>query len=742
MHIRFISFGLFLLIAPLGLLAENSTDSLKDRLEKLVVAQEFDSYQINTICEECVRAPNPAYCPALTKLLDRGIEAEQKANSNNETLSVIIPLVSALCELDGRKSYAAAARRYGALPVNSELQSTYLEALLPYACKLQIEDVLKKRDKIQVDFPVDSSEVPDALSDLPADLLDAWRYYKNATAPYERYNKQMADKESIDVNQNWPQFYKVMQETLTQPKVDTLRCIMSFEYGGGCGTGSESLYVPQSRAVLLALVKNGRFAESIGAALELDESQNGSLYGYRNDREFEWQKQLIEYVGLDWEKLYLGASLGGTWFDRDYLPKLASHGGEKTALRMAQMAPVFRKHEYKFPAYLDSIATMMKRKNTISRETRQKLLELIHESVHADAAPSEIEAAVTTLAELKRPESIPVLKRAAKLPNYLVAKTAATALRGMGVSVPIPTPPKPVSFLISHNGKPLKKEHVNYEIIGTRGGSLGSSLTTDDQGRLSFEGEDFVDLKRPAKRVQFKSGTLRRLDQIVFFTSVEPPFERENDTKIQIRTHVLTVTLNNMPNPKALKEQSMVLNLEYLKPLQSVDEDQYYGLGGQFPLVPSDTCVFPRLGDGHYILTIQIPGRARWESEEIVMDQDREQVIHLKPGADMRFKIIAPGGELADNQVVYQLKGSKDFSQRTYISYQTGSFKGLPEGKYKLKILSSKEKRASMWGYQNTAPKHCSSQFDYSGKEIPFIISKDLPLVDLGTIRLLPIDDK
>lgn len=742
MHIRFISFGLFLLITPLGLLAENPTDSLKDRLEKLAVAQEFDSFEIESICEECVRTPNPAYYPALTKLLDRSIKLEQKANLNNETHIDITPLVSALCELDGRKGYAAATRRYGALSVNSELQSTYLDALLPYACKLQIEDVLKKKDQIQVNFPVDSAAVPDALSDLPADLLDAWRYYKNATTPYERYKKQMADKKSIDVNHNWPQFYKVMQETLTQPKVDTLSCIMSFEYGGFCGTGSESLYVPQSRAVLLSLVKNGRFAESIGAALELDESQRRSLYSYRNDREFKWQKQLIEFVGLDWEKLYLGASLGGTWFDSGYLSKLASHGGEKSALQMAQMAPVFRKHEFRFPGYLGSLATMMKRKKTISRETRQKLLDLIHKSVHADTAPSEIEAAVTTLAELKRPESIPVLKRAAKLPNYLVAKTAATALRDMGVSVPLPTPPKPVSFLLSHNGQPLKKEKVDYELIGIEGRNLSSSMTTDDQGRLSLEGEDFIDLKRPIKRVQFKSGTLRHLGQIVFFTSVEPPFDRENDTKIQIRTHVLTVTLNNMPDPKAIKGQSMFLKLEYLKPLQSVDEVQYYGQRGRFTLITSSACIFPRLGDGRYKLTVDIPGRAHWESEEIVMDQDREQVIDLKPGADMYFKILAPGGELADNRVVYQLKGSKDYSQRTYSSYQTGSFRGLPEGKYKLKILSSKEKRASMWGRQSTAPKHCSSQFDYSGKEIPFTISEELPLVDLGTIRLLPIDDK
>ena len=311
----------------------------------------------------------------------------------------------------------------------------------------------------------------------------------------------------------------------------------------------------------------------------------------------------------------------------------------------------------------------------------------------------------------------------------------------MGVSVPLPTPPKPVSFLICHNCKPLKKEHVNYEIIGTSGCIIGS-LTTDDQGYLSLEGEHFVDPKRSVKQVQFKSGTMSRLDQKVFFTSVDPPFERENAAKVQIRTHALTVTLNDLPDPKALKGRPMILSLSYLKPLQSVDEDQFYVRDGQFTLVPSDTCVFPRLGDGCYKLTVEIPGRARWESKEIVMDQDREQVIHLKPGADLHFKIIAPGGELADNQVEYELIGSKKFLQHKYLDYQTDSFKGVPEGKYKLKILSSKEKRASKWGYQSTAPKKCSNQFDYSGKEIPFIVSGDLPLVDLGTIRLLPIDDK
>ena len=60
---------------------------------------------------------------------------------------------------------------------------------------------------------------------------------------------------------------------------------------------------------------------------------------------------------------------------------------------------------------------------------------------------------------------------------------------------------------------------------------------------------------------------------------------------------------------------------------------------------------------------------------------------------------------------------------------------------YQFKVWSGAEKRASAWGRRGDATAHCSP-FDYDGKEIAFTISKDVPLVNLGTIRLLAIEHK
>jgi hypothetical protein len=717
------------MIAAPAFAAEPDRDVVLSKLAAAVESKSIDPSRLNVLADQCVRLKLLAAVPPLTQVIDH--QLQRPASANGTVAYHMARVVAAVCDLGGRDDYRAMVKLFAAAPANSDLQRACVNTLLRYGCKYEIADALAKRGKQKLVFRELDEALPEHLQEAAAELQDAWRYYRRASAPFREISKKAA-KSGVSAQLNWTQFYATLENSLVGNKKDNFGCVASFQWGSWCGTGSDMLYAPKSRAMVLELVRNGQFAESVGAALELSGSMmmGGSTNGSRV--EFNWKQQLFEFCGLDWERLFLGKVVSGA--SGDELRSLGAYGSEETVKRLLILVNSPPRHEHSLASQLPILAMMVEptaappaagifyggaqpltRTNDapeISAESQKAILKVLHSHVNDAGEPRLVKELVDELVRLRRPESIPALRRAAALGYYKVAKAAAEALRSMGEDIALPKPP-----------------------VDGKSSTMSSGGRTDAKGEIQIEGSWFADPRVNASVIKFSGSYFTALEQTFFATRVAVPADRKSPIDVPISTHPLRLVLNNAPADVDTK-----VGLEYRGPVVKPETSSsfYMSMGGQISVPLRGVLNFPRLGEGRYVISLDIPGRALWRSEEIVMDKPRELVVDLRPGAALRFELVAPGGKNADKQVQYTLVGLPNRNYHRHVDYTTRGFRGLPIGEYTLKILSSLEKRSS----QRLSPngdktnEHECLPGDYSGREIKIVITKDKPVVDLGRIRL------
>jgi hypothetical protein len=106
----------------------------------------------------------------------------------------------------------------------------------------------------------------------------------------------------------------------------------------------------------------------------------------------------------------------------------------------------------------------------------------------------------------------------------------------------------------------------------------------------------------------------------------------------------------------------------------------------------------------------------------------------LEPGADLKFSALAPGGENRDRFVEAQIwRNGKRLDLSQQYDYDARTYRGLPLGKYEVRILSSAEQAAGRkWSETISSP-------PYAGRTIKVTLDGQTPLVDLGQIQLEPV---
>lgn len=232
----------------------------------------------------------------------------------------------------------------------------------------------------------------------------------------------------------------------------------------------------------------------------------------------------------------------------------------------------------------------------------------------------------------------------------------------------------------------------------------------------------------------FTSRAIKTTNDIVFAIDVPVPTDRSQTIAVPIITHPLRLILKN-----AQPSKKVSITLQYRGPIEKPEGYRsYYGVGGEITIPHHEIVTFPRLGEGRYVLCVKTHGRALWQSEEIIVNDQREGIADLQPGASVNFTLVAPGDEQADKQVQHKLLGLPANKRHNYYDYKTQSYHNLPIGEYTLKILSSAEKRNSQPRSTNSPeqPHPDCVPGDYSGREINFSITEDTPVIDLGRIEL------
>ncbi len=121
-------------------------------------------------------------------------------------------------------------------------------------------------------------ELPKAAARASREIRALWQQHAALKKLYGDYEQSLAQP-GFDVQSRFPQFRRELAEFVAgrMSAPDAERAIGRYVWGGFCGTGADSLSVPQTKALLLTLLVQERYDLAAGAALSVPRSMSESM---------------------------------------------------------------------------------------------------------------------------------------------------------------------------------------------------------------------------------------------------------------------------------------------------------------------------------------------------------------------------------------------------------------------------------------------------------------------------------
>jgi hypothetical protein len=700
---------------------------------------------------KCIEERNRAAVPELWALLD-------KAEKNKGPWGSTLPrrfLATAICRLGTEADCERILQLYDQEPEGYVKTHCFLEPLSQSRINRELDTLAKGPKAAMPPVRIQDLPLPGHLAGAPTELQSAWRRWKAITSEFAAKFQDRKGREWIEFQKHESLFYEAVGLFLHGRKEGSVENIARFEWGGGCGTGSGSLYEPKYLALFMALLKERQYSQAMGSLFALQQVHTMAFLDSLDEGDFAWKRRFFDYCGEDWEVLYAGGAIDGQY--AAYLPALARQGGKRAASLVAQMAALgnmnsFDRSRYIFAAgafvtpgpgavrrYGDS--RWIERKNTdqIPEDLQKTILDSLGAEIRPDAPGDVAGAATSMLRRLCRPETTQALRRALALPFPDAARAAAETLTALGEQTPQLPVLGPVRFRILVDGQPLSDTDLWFE-LGT--GGMGSQKT-DHDGVLALRRDYFVDRSRPVTNLLFRVRKIVFPQDLWFSVSTPPPADLDSIADVRVTTGQLKVSITPNHDLGFYKDKFLALRLSCAWPdARGKTQTWCRAIDDEMRVPMSATIAFPRLGAGRYQLTILAPGAARWESSPFVLaDKPVEMEPLLQAGADLQYEVVAPGGKGAAKAAIQELRRDDKLIGLPYRDFTGGRFRGLPEGQYLLKIYSSDEEQerrveaGSIAGRKETLPAYPA----HGGFEKSIVIDEQSPaLIDLGRIELQP----
>lgn len=671
----------------------------------------------------------------LWQLVDKLQKEHRKAGLEAEKNIQYVLLYPTLTELilqsHGPADFERLMDVYDALPADSYARRLMIEPLSAFLIEREIAALEEAKQPLQVPTPEFKRALPEQLKHASPTLENAWRTYRAVVASYDAELPRRQETKQISVQENWPLFHKLAAEIMRGRVDGAVARLTEFDWGGMCGTGSDQFYAPQQRLLFLTLLRERRYSAALGAVLKLN------TYRSFEDRPAQWRRTFIRLCGHNWEHLFAGAALDG----QPTLGDLAKEGSAKAAEYLVQMGALpamTERDDYMRAAAgfitgsglptgygTGSSADIRRTAPPIPDEIQQQLLAILHAQVKPDASLQTIDTLSHILTDKARPESKAALDLILKMPYGQASARAALALTALGV----PTAAKaarPVTFQLLVNGEAAKGTKVNWDMKAGDTGGVSSSRVTDDKGRFSLERDYMLDPKRPITQLRFSAAHLKSPRDVWFDIVREQPANLDAVTPLAVRSHLLAVTVTSNRPAGFYDGREIEVHLQAERNLYGMP---LYDNVAEFMKLPMGAPIeFASLQSGKYRVELFAPGAARWEGD-ITLDAPGRLEAKLQPGADVKFEIVAPGGDTRDRNVQHiLLRDGKEFNAYAHYDYATRNYRGLPAGNYTLKVKSSQEKTSR--GGLPTYPA-------YAGAQKQFAVDAASPVtIDLGAILL------
>ena len=695
--------------------------------------------------------------------MDR-LEQQTDKDESIESLLATQYLASAILKYGSNEDYQKLLNLYDMVPLESRRQSPLLDALSTFWIKRELTKVFSEGKPKKIAFDKSDFTLPPQLANTSAELKNAWMTYREIIANYEANLETYKDEKWIYTQNSWPTFYGAIAEFLHGKKDSTIGKMIQFEWGGWCGTGSDMLLTPKTRTIWMAFLKERNYPMALGALLSY--MNQGNRMMLNADEDFLWQKQFIEWFGLDWETLLVGAVLDG---HAEYLRFLGTQGSQKTAQYLSLMGSL-PMDGWTRQTYLRSVAAFItpgcvvgnygtgssaditrQAKDEIPQETQKELLDILTGQVNSDVDSNMMDIVSHLLTPLCRPEAKDALNKILQSPYTEPRKRAVIALQALGEKVEIPKDPGPVYFRLLNNDVPLANKDIEWTLKQNDQMSMSSSVYTDDNGQFSLKRDYLVDPTKNWKLVLSSGRNMKNIDDVFFNIEADLPKNFDKTIDIPLNTSTLTLNLHLNRSEDYYKDKQMGVRIHYNGP-GGGGLVYFQAVGKEFKLPVTSKITFPHLTAGEYYITIFVPGAAMWAQQNIKVGVEPQELeVKLQPGADLKFTIVAPGGSGQDQNIPFNLLTKEgrtpgvNFWSVNY-DYMTKSYRGLPLGVYELTILSSEERKKQARERNNRGEGREEiflDMLEYQGeKRIIVVDNKSPDVIDLGIIELKPVQDE
>lgn len=623
--------------------------------------------------------------------------------------------------------------------------------------------------------------LPSELANEPAYFQEAWKLHQTVIAPYVRAttNDHTATAESA---KKLPSLSDDLKRCLGKTEPNAWKYLKRHQWGHWCGTGSDMLFHPRNRALLLSFLSDGKLHEAVGAALAQVRSE--MMLSENRSPSDQWAIDLMGAVGVDWEKVMFGSlvpisgwrggdrrpSVGHSFFnENDPWEMLAALGSDaiiEQCLELIRRVNPIPQDSTEFltialgPEPVETngrtfMSSTPERVVALSAKTRSAILA----SYRAYLAPpneyGDIIVAMGNIREFFVKDLEGPLRDLLKHPSHAVAAKALELLRESGLSTgqeTIAPAALPIRVQLLLNGKPLNNVNLMAIALAER--------------KPDGPGENAAD---PESLMAMMHATLMKTKVTTDYNGV---FQLEIDkcaTPEKIRRLRLSsvasyeAVVDVWPGPWIRQELAVQVGSKEVFKVEMSASDVHVNLVGINGLTPNtavwvslsseqtgidpealqfanvnsnvgNKAVFRGLPAGKYKVFLHGKGVARYESEVILTAASPPTFTldaKLEPGRNLRGSLVYPDGEKADLTKAATLSREGVRMQPAFEEWEQ-----LPFGRYTLRIPSTRESEtAPAIGRNVFRAKATPKEQRHDSLEKSFVIDvKTPPTLDLGEI--------
>lgn len=653
-----------------------------------------------------------------------------------------LPKNSKYRESLSRFFYAACAKTRGAelaslVEIYTALEPGSFDKNLtfhPLAVAWILHEIDSRRDWPTIELPELKQPLPDQLKDAPKELIEAWQLFQRSKQTTERSSDAGQPKLSSQTNER--AFGALIDQVLLKQGDHPEKELAMFYRNNTASVG-----------IFMALLSGGRIPEAFGAVVELESKYPLITEDGKKGARVEFLKK----CGVDWEAILAGAQvdaeLGSGWATdhASCLNELAQLGSDRAASLLVQMAarakpPMHEAYAYTLSAFFPRDADrptytsrMIERQRdlpAISFELQTRIIDILQDFAKPEANSELVEAALDGLGRAKSLRTKPTLRALLKHPSGRVMAEAARILGNMGESVEI-LQNDLARFQIIVNGTPAPAGlKVSWDVEVPSGRSVHDTTDTNDIGVIGVPREHLLHAQQAGGKLTISStNVISPPEAPSYLVTVPLPKNLDETTRVEVQVwpvELRVLRTKAIANDNGAKALVRLERHEVKGPEDSSQYTFFDQMEKEFE-TPLGTPLHLSLQRGSYDVKILASGAAHFEATLDARPNAPVVKAHLNPGGDVRFEIVRPSGE-RDAEWWVLRKGKKI----QCAGFTENTCRGLPAGEYALHIPSTAELKSIAGNYFETVLQ------PFMGRDVPFTISEEVPLVDLGEIHLDP----